>query len=158
MLLCLILPTLWSLNTTGSPDTIHWLTRQICQWTSVYLCRKILLSLTLWPTHHWHLCNLWTPLCNHWILWFSYLHLRPPCLFLSGLTLLFLVLWHSCKYQNFWALVTLNSVFTLQIFRLTPQNLQKLLIFPMSLLCIMNSPTFSAKPKLKSITDHSNNS
>ena len=34
-------------------------------------------------------------------------------------------------------------------FRLTPQNLQKLLMFPIFPLNIMNSPMFLAKPKLK---------
>ena len=34
-------------------------------------------------------------------------------------------------------------------FRLTPQNLQKLLTFPIFPLNIMNSPMFLAKPKLK---------
>ena len=39
-------------------------------------------------------------LCNHWIPQFPYLYLRPPCLTLSDLTLLLLVLYHSCVYQN----------------------------------------------------------
>jgi len=52
-------------------------------------------------------------------------------------------------HQNFWALTISNSVFILQTFRLTLQNLQKLLISPMSLLSIMNLPMFSAKLKLK---------
>ena len=52
-------------------------------------------------------------------------------------------------YQNSWAPTISNSVFTLQTFRLTPQNLQKLLIFPMSLLNITNLQTFSAKLQLK---------
>ena len=42
-----------------------------------------------------------------------------------------------------------STVFTFQTFRLTPQNLQKLLISPISLLSIMNLPMFSAKLKLK---------
>ena len=52
-------------------------------------------------------------------------------------------------HQNFWAPTISNSVFILRTFRLTPQNLQKLLISPMSLLSITNLPTFSAKLKLK---------
>ena len=52
-------------------------------------------------------------------------------------------------YQNSWTPTILNSVFILWTFRLTLQNLQKLLIFPMSLLSIMNSPMFLAKLKLK---------
>ena len=52
-------------------------------------------------------------------------------------------------HQNFQAPTISNSVFILQTFRLTPQNLQKLLISPMSLPSIMNLPTFSAKLKLK---------
>ena len=52
-------------------------------------------------------------------------------------------------HQNFRAPTILNSVFILQTFRLTPQNLQKLLISPMSLLSIMNSLMFLAKLKLK---------
>jgi len=51
-------------------------------------------------------------------------------------------------YQNFWAPTILNSVFIFQTFRLTPQNLQKLLILPMSLSSIMNLPMFLAKIKL----------
>ena len=42
-----------------------------------------------------------------------------------------------------------RTVFVLRTFGLTPQNLQKLLISPMSLPSIMNLPTFSAKLKLK---------
>ena len=52
-------------------------------------------------------------------------------------------------HQNFWALIISNSVFVLRTFRPTLQNLQKLLISPMSLPSIMNLPTFSAKLKLK---------
>ena len=52
-------------------------------------------------------------------------------------------------HQNFQAPTILNSVFILWTFRLTPQNLQKLLISPMSLPSIMNLLTFSAKLKLK---------
>ena len=52
-------------------------------------------------------------------------------------------------HQNFQAPIILNSVFVFQTFRLTLQNLQKLLISPMSLLSIMNLPMFSAKLKLK---------
>jgi len=52
-------------------------------------------------------------------------------------------------HQNFWAPTISNSVFVLQTFRLTPQNLQKLLISPMSLPSIMNLLTFSAQLKLK---------
>ena len=52
-------------------------------------------------------------------------------------------------HQNFWAPTISNSVFVLWTFRLTLQNLQKLLISPMSLPSIMNLPTFSAKLKLK---------
>ena len=59
------------------------------------------------------------------------------------------MLQHSCMHQNFQAPTILNSVFVLQTFRLTLQNLQKLLISPMSLLSIMNLPMFSAKLKLK---------
>ena len=102
-----------------------------------------------WPTHHWHLHPSWTFLYNHQIPWFPYLQLRPPCLTLSNLTLLLLVLQHSCMHQNSQAPTILNSVFILRTFRLTPQNLQKLLIFPMSLPSIMNSLMFSAKLKLK---------
>ena len=98
------------------------------------------------------LCNKdHTSLCNHWTLQFPYLYLRPPYLTLSDLTLLSLVLQHSCAYQNSQAPAILNSAFVLQTFRLILQNLQKLLIFPMSLLSIMNSPTFLAKLKLKSL-------
>ena len=100
-------------------------------------------------TYYWHLYYLLTPLCNHWIPQFPYLHLRPPYLFLSSSTSLLLVLQHFCIHQNFQTLTTLNSVFTLWTFRLTSQNLQRLLIFPMSLLSIINLLIFSAKPKLK---------
>ena len=102
-----------------------------------------------WPIHHWHLHPFWIPLCNHWTLWFPYLHLRPLCLTLSDLTLLLLVLQYSCMYQNFWALTISNSIFVLQIFRPTPQNLQKLLICPTFPPSITNLPMFSAKLKLK---------
>ena len=54
-------------------------------------------------------------------------------------------------HQNFQALATLNSIFTLWTFRLTLQNLQRLLIFPMFLLNIMNSLMFLTKLKLKSL-------
>jgi len=52
-------------------------------------------------------------------------------------------------HQNSCASTISNSVFTLQTFRLIPQNLQKLLIFPISLLSIMNLLIFLAKLKLK---------
>ena len=52
-------------------------------------------------------------------------------------------------HQNFQASTISNSVFILQTFRPTLQNLQKLLISPMSLLNIMNLPTFLARQKLK---------
>ena len=52
-------------------------------------------------------------------------------------------------HQNFWAPIILNSVFVLQTFRPTSQNLQKLLICPTFLLSIMNLLMFSAKLKLK---------
>ena len=52
-------------------------------------------------------------------------------------------------HQNFWAPTISNSVFVLRTFRLTPQNLQKLLISLMSLPSITNLPMFSAKLKLK---------
>ena len=52
-------------------------------------------------------------------------------------------------HQNFWAPTISNSVFVLQTFRLTLQNLQKLLISPMSLPSITNLLTFSAQLKLK---------
>ena len=68
---------------------------------------------------------------------------------LSNLTSLSLMLQLSCIHQKFWAPTILNSVFILQTFRLTPQNLQKLLISPMSLSSITNLPMFSAKLKLK---------
>ena len=42
---------------------------------------------------------------------FPYLHLRPPCLTLSNLTLWSLVLQHSCMHQNFWAPTISNSIF-----------------------------------------------
>ena len=58
------------------------------------------------------------------------------------------MLQHSCIYQNFQALAILNSVFVLWTFKLTLQNLQKLLIFPMSFLSITNLLMFSAKLKL----------
>ena len=51
-------------------------------------------------------------------------------------------------HQNSQAPAILNFVFALWTFRLIPQNLQKLLTFPMSLLSIMNLPMFSAKLKL----------
>ena len=41
------------------------------------------------------------------------------------------------------------NIFVLWTFRLILQNLQKLLIFPISLLSITNSPMFSTKLKLK---------
>ena len=103
----------------------------------------------LWPIHHWSLCYFLTPLCNHWILWFLYLYLRPLYLFLSDLISLLLVLQYSCEYSNFWALAILNSVFILQISRLTLQNLQRFLTFPMSLPNITNLLIFSAKLKLR---------
>ena len=103
----------------------------------------------LWPTHHQHLYYLLISLCNYQIPWFPYLYLRPPCLSLSDLTLLLLMLLHSCKYQNFQALATLNTIFAFWVFKPTLQNLQRLLIFPMSLPNIMNLLMFSAKPKLK---------
>ena len=59
------------------------------------------------------------------------------------------MLQYSCVHQNFQTLTILNSIFILQTFRLTLQNLQKLLIFPMSLLSIMNLLMFSVKLKLK---------
>ena len=149
MLLYLILSVLWSLDITDSPDTIYWLTEQIDWYTSVHLCGKILLSLLLQPTHYWYLRHLLTFLCNHQILQFLYLYLRPLCLFLSDPTLLLLVLQHSCKHQNFQALATLNFVFAFWTFRLTLQSLQKLLIFPIFLLNIMNLLMFLVKPKLK---------
>ena len=80
-------------------------------------------SLMSWPIHHWHLCYFLTSLCNYWISWIPYLYLRPLCLTLSDLTLLSLVLQHSCTHQNFQALVILNSIFTLWTFRLILQNL-----------------------------------
>ena len=91
----------------------------------------------------------WTFLCNHRTLWFLYLHLRPPCLTPDDLTSLSLVLQYTCIHQNFWALTISNSVFVLQTFRRTPQNLQKLLISPMSLLSITNLLMFLARQKLK---------
>ena len=103
----------------------------------------------LWPIHHWYLCLFWTPLYNHWILRFLYLYLRPPCLTLSNLISLSLVLQHSCMHQNFWAPTISNSVFILQTSRPTPQNLQKLLICPTFPPSIMNLPTFLARLKLK---------
>ena len=81
-------------------------------------------------------------LCDKWLP-------QHLCLTLSDLTSQLLVLQHSCMHQNSWAPIISNFVFILQIFRLTPQNLQKLLISPMSLLSIMNSLMFSAKLKLK---------
>ena len=57
-------------------------------------------------------------------------------------------------YQNFWAPIISNSVFTLWTFRLTLQNLQKLLTFSRSLLSITNLLTFSAKLKLKFSLHH----
>ena len=59
------------------------------------------------------------------------------------------MLQHSCIHQDFQAPTISNSVFVLQTFRPTPQNLQKLLIcltFPLS---IMNLLMSSARPKLK---------
>ena len=61
------------------------------------------------------------------------------------------MLQHSCMHQNSWALAILNSVFILWTFRLTLQNLQKLLTFPIFLLSITNLLTFSTKLKLKSL-------
>ena len=52
-------------------------------------------------------------------------------------------------HQNFRAPIILNSVFVLQTFRPTPQNLQKLLICLMFSSSIMNLPMFLAKLKLK---------
>ena len=101
------------------------------------------------PTHHWYLCSFWTSLCNHRTLQFPYLHLRPPCLTPGDLTLLSLVLQHSCMHQNFQAPTISNFVFILWTFRPTPQNLQKLLISSMSLPSITNLLMFSAKLKLK---------
>ena len=46
-------------------------------------------------------------------------------------------------------LVSFNSIFALQTFRSTPQNLQRLLTFLIFFLSITNSPMFSAKPRLK---------
>ena len=60
------------------------------------------------PTHYWHLCLFWTSLCNHWTPWFPYLYLRSLCLTLNNLTLLSLVLQHSCVHQNFQAPIILN--------------------------------------------------
>ena len=108
-----------------------------------------MLLLASQPTHHWHPYLFWTSLCIDRTPWFPYLHLRPLCLILGDLTSLLLVLQHSYVYQNSRAPTILNSVFILQTFRLTPQNLQKLLIFPMFLPSIMNSPMFSAELKLK---------
>ena len=102
-----------------------------------------------WPTHHWHLHPFWTSLCNHWTLRFPYLHLRPPCLTLNDLTSLSLVLQYSYTHQNFQAPTISNSIFILQTFRPTPQNLQKLLIYPKFPLSITNLPMFSIKLKLK---------
>ena len=102
-----------------------------------------------WPIYHWHLRPFWTPLCNHRTPQFPYLHLKPPCLTPGDLTLLSLVLQHSCMHQNFQASTILNSVFVLQTFRPTSQNLQKLLISPMFLLSITNLPMISARLKLK---------
>ena len=115
----------------------------------VFISMPILLPLASWTIHHWHLCYFLISLYNDWNLWFLYQHLRPLCLSLNDLTLLSWVLWYSCKHQKFWALATLNSVFALQTFRPTLQNLQRLLTFPMSLSSITNLPTFLAKPKLK---------
>ena len=75
---------------------IDWVNRS----TNFHLCRKILLLLTSWPTDHWHLHHFLTFLCNHQTLQFPYLHLRPLYLTLSNLTLLSLVLQHSCTYQS----------------------------------------------------------
>ena len=63
--------------------------------------------------------------------------------------MLLLALQHSYMYQNSWGPTISNSVFVLQTFRLTPQNVQKLLTFLMSLLSITNLLMFSAKLKLK---------
>ena len=108
-----------------------------------------MLFLTSWPTYYWYLCYFLTSFYNHQTLQVPYLYLRPPYLTPSSLTLLSLVLQHSCTHQNSWASVILNFVFVPQIFRLTPQNLQKLLTFPMFLPSITNLLTFSAKLKLK---------
>ncbi len=102
-----------------------------------------------WPIHHWHLCYFLTSLYNYQILQFPYLYLRPPCLTPGDLTSLSLVLQYSCMHQNFWAPIILNSVFALWTFRLISQNLQKLLVFLMSLSSITNLLMFSAKLKLK---------
>ena len=106
-------------------------------------------NLALWPTYHWYLCPFWTLLCNHRTLLFPSLHLRPLCLTPGNLTSVSLVLQHSCMHQNFQAPTISNSVFILWTFRPTPQNLQKLLISPMSLLSITNLPMFLAEQKLK---------
>ena len=103
------------------------------------------------PIPHWYLHHFLISLCNYQIPQFPYLHLKPLCLTPSNLILLSLVLQYSCVYQNFQALTILNSIFTLWIFRLIPQNLQKLLIFSMSLPSIMNLLMFSTKLKPKSI-------
>ena len=134
----------------------------VVQWTQINSIDTLLypyaLPLLINPLHFLKSlpkCNLSSSLrslqslCNHQILQFLYLHLRPLCLTPSDLTSLSLVLQHSCMHQNSQAPTILNSVFVLQPFRLIPQNLQKLLIFPMSLPSIMNLPTFSAKLKLK---------
>ena len=86
-------------------------------------------------------CSLvlgYNSLYNYQTLRFPYLHLRPLYLTPSDLTLLLLVLQHSCMHQNFQALTISNSVFVLRTFRLTLKNLQKLLISSMFLLSIMN--------------------
>ena len=47
------------------------------RYTSVHLCRKISLPLTLQPTHYWYLCPFWTTLYNHQTPWFPYNSERP---------------------------------------------------------------------------------
>ena len=103
------------------------------------------------PTHHWHLHYLLILFYNHQILQVPYLFLRPSYLSLSDLISLLLVLQHFCIHHNFQDLVISNFVLSLQTFRLTLQNLQKLLTFLTFLISIMNSLMFSAKQKLKSL-------
>ena len=103
----------------------------------------------LWLIYHWHLCYFLISLYNYQILQFPYLYLRPPYLTPGNLTSLSLVLQYSYMHQNFWAPTILNSVFALWTFRLILQNLQKLLIFLISLSSITNLLMFSAKLKLK---------
>ena len=96
---------------------IDWVNR------SINFCPSLQENLT--PSHvaaNTPLASLFflDTLCNYRIPWFPYLHLRSPCLTLSNLILLSLVLQPSCMYQNFWAPTILNSVFALRIFRLTP--------------------------------------